>query len=314
VTKVRLGQLNGLFGAGKEYGLYAGNGTTDASTFIRLGSLVNRVNNLPLEWWTGGARFAWVDSTAGYAIRSTTVQSGVRAFKFYDSNAGTSVVGGLYGWNTAGAGGDTDVIVQARGDSLSQKSTLELLSFAGDAKASQVYQAAVNNLGTAYLDMNVSAAGATSAMLSAQATEIRGTATLALVASPTRIDMTPTTVLLLTTGGTLIGGLGGSGGTGANGEYGALIRPHQAQAIANNASINTGAWTGLMFIQQSGNTYAIYAISGAAAPALVVGGTAFSTTAGNAGTINVYKSGSDIIVQNMTGGSRTVYIHVLSRG
>ena len=68
VIKTRLGKLDGLGLPGSytsEYGLYAGNGTTDASTYIRLSNKTNRLNNLPLEWWSGGAKVVSIDSTDG---------------------------------------------------------------------------------------------------------------------------------------------------------------------------------------------------------------------------------------------------------
>jgi hypothetical protein len=95
VIKARLGKLDGLGLPGSytnEYGLYAGDGTTDADAYIRLSNKTNRLNNLPLEWWTGGTRFAWANTTEGFG---TLVGSAYMDSRAYSFSSPLGVFGGM---------------------------------------------------------------------------------------------------------------------------------------------------------------------------------------------------------------------------
>lgn len=67
-----MGNLRGLFSIANEYGLYAGSGVSDADTYIRLSSSTNRINNLPMEWWSGGSKLVRIDSTDGVALQTSS--------------------------------------------------------------------------------------------------------------------------------------------------------------------------------------------------------------------------------------------------
>lgn len=95
VIKARLGRLDGIFSGTNEYGLYIGNGTTDASAFLRLGTSTNRINNLPMEWWTGGSKFLSVDPTNGMDLVAGTAWDDQRSYSIV---SGASTIGGLYGY------------------------------------------------------------------------------------------------------------------------------------------------------------------------------------------------------------------------
>ena len=53
VVRSRLGQLNGIFTSGDEYGLYAGSGVTDASQYLRISNLGFDLHNLDLKMYVG---------------------------------------------------------------------------------------------------------------------------------------------------------------------------------------------------------------------------------------------------------------------
>jgi hypothetical protein len=55
-VRLRAGNLRGIFGVTDEYGLYAGGGVTDADAYLRLSSNAARLNNIPLEIWSGGTQ------------------------------------------------------------------------------------------------------------------------------------------------------------------------------------------------------------------------------------------------------------------
>ncbi len=53
LTTTRLGNLNGIFSTSGEYGLYAGTGTTDASSYLRVSNTQVGIYNVPLRMFTG---------------------------------------------------------------------------------------------------------------------------------------------------------------------------------------------------------------------------------------------------------------------
>ena len=53
VVNTRLGNLRGIFSTPNEYGLYAGNGTTDASNYLRISNTQVGIYNVPLRMFTG---------------------------------------------------------------------------------------------------------------------------------------------------------------------------------------------------------------------------------------------------------------------
>lgn len=95
VVRLRLGNLRGITAQADEYGLYAGSGITDSDQYIRLSSYTNRINNLPMQWWSSGAKFAWVDSVDGYNLESSSAYATLRGFSFW-TGAGAVERGGLY--------------------------------------------------------------------------------------------------------------------------------------------------------------------------------------------------------------------------
>lgn len=58
----RLGNLRGIFGAGNEYGLYAGTGTTDASSYLRISNTQLGLYNVPLRMFTGSTETVHIGS------------------------------------------------------------------------------------------------------------------------------------------------------------------------------------------------------------------------------------------------------------
>lgn len=63
VVRGRYGNLRGIFGAGDEYGLFAGSGVTDADAYLRLSNLGNRLNNIPIQLYNSGTQTVNLSST-----------------------------------------------------------------------------------------------------------------------------------------------------------------------------------------------------------------------------------------------------------
>ena len=104
VIKTRLGKLDGLGLPGSytsEYGLFAGNGTTDASAYIRLSNKTNRLNNLPLEWWSGGTKMISIDSTDGLVMQTSTAYSDRRSVTW---KSGTTKIADAAAYSNPGVG------------------------------------------------------------------------------------------------------------------------------------------------------------------------------------------------------------------
>lgn len=112
-VRTRMGNLRGLFSVANEYGFYAGNGSTEGDTYIRLSSYTNKINNLPLEWYTGGALRMRADSTHGLRLYSAAAgEDYSRGVRWY---TGSQEFGGVYGWNQASGSGHVEVTMQSVG-------------------------------------------------------------------------------------------------------------------------------------------------------------------------------------------------------
>ena len=105
-VRTRMGNLRGLFSVANEYGLYAGSGVTDADTYIRLSSNTNRINNLPMEWWSGGSRLVRIDSTDGVALQTSSTFDVRRSVTWL---SGTTQIADIGAYAQAGVGRDTRI-------------------------------------------------------------------------------------------------------------------------------------------------------------------------------------------------------------
>lgn len=63
VVRTRMGNLKGLFAAGDEYGLYAGNGTSTTSNYLRLSNVTSAFNNIPISMYNAGTQTVNIDSS-----------------------------------------------------------------------------------------------------------------------------------------------------------------------------------------------------------------------------------------------------------
>lgn len=63
VVRSQLGNLKGIFGVANEFGLFAGDGVTDASSYVRLSSYALRLNNVPLQLWSSGQQKVNLDAS-----------------------------------------------------------------------------------------------------------------------------------------------------------------------------------------------------------------------------------------------------------
>nr|WP_326529633.1 hypothetical protein [Rhodoferax sp.] len=63
VVRTRMGNLKGLFAAGDEYGLYAGNGTSTTSNYLRLSNATSAFNNIPISMYNAGTQTVNIDSS-----------------------------------------------------------------------------------------------------------------------------------------------------------------------------------------------------------------------------------------------------------
>lgn len=131
-VRTRTGNLYGLFSVAGEFGLYAGNGVTDADAYLRMSSYTSRFNNLTSQWFSGGNKIVGIDTTNGIDIvASTSSLANNRAYSF--SNAG-SIFGGLFAWYD---------------DSVGQKVyNVHLLSEISSATHSPLVSLKANNLST----------------------------------------------------------------------------------------------------------------------------------------------------------------------
>lgn len=71
-VRTRTGNLFGLFGVTNEYGFYAGNGTTNSNSYIRLSSNTADLNNIPLSMHDSGIKRVEFLATAGMSLRADT--------------------------------------------------------------------------------------------------------------------------------------------------------------------------------------------------------------------------------------------------
>ena len=101
VVRTRMGNMRGIFAIANEYGLYAGSGVTDADTFIRLSSYTNRLNNLPMEWWTSGSKIVEINSTVGLSIQTSTAYSDIRSVTWL---SGATAIASLGAFSYPGIG------------------------------------------------------------------------------------------------------------------------------------------------------------------------------------------------------------------
>jgi hypothetical protein len=62
VVRSQLGNLKGIFGVDNEFGLFAGNGVTDADSYVRLSSYALRLNNVPIQLWNTGQQKVNIDA------------------------------------------------------------------------------------------------------------------------------------------------------------------------------------------------------------------------------------------------------------
>jgi len=137
VIKTRLGKLDGLGLPGSytgEYGLYAGDGTTDADAYIRLGNKTNRLNNLSLEWWVSGAKGAWVAPGEGLTFRAVTAYSVSRSIRFLGTD--DYRLGALYHAGGPTQSGAAYTAVTADNNSSSQAAMSELMASNANASGS----------------------------------------------------------------------------------------------------------------------------------------------------------------------------------
>ena len=63
VVRTRMGNLKGLFAAGDEYGLYAGDGTSTTSNYLRLSNVTSAFNNIPISMYNAGTQTVNIDSS-----------------------------------------------------------------------------------------------------------------------------------------------------------------------------------------------------------------------------------------------------------
>ena len=61
VVKARLGKLTGLFSVANEYGFYAGEGTTDTDSYVRVSNLTAEMRNVPLRMYNGAINTGFWD-------------------------------------------------------------------------------------------------------------------------------------------------------------------------------------------------------------------------------------------------------------
>lgn len=61
-VRTRIGNLRGVFGVADEYGLYAGNGTSSADSYIRASTAGVLLNNVPLALYSGGTQRVNIDA------------------------------------------------------------------------------------------------------------------------------------------------------------------------------------------------------------------------------------------------------------
>jgi len=62
VVRTQDGNLKGIFGAGNEFGFFAGDGVTVSNQYLRISNLGAKLNNIPLELYSGGVQKVNIDS------------------------------------------------------------------------------------------------------------------------------------------------------------------------------------------------------------------------------------------------------------
>ena len=92
------------------------------------------------------------------------------------------------------------------------------------------------------------------------------------------------------------------------------------QTVGTKSVANLGTMTlstsvggrGLVFVYNASSGYpALFLVSGAAGTLVAGSAAAFTGTAGNSGTINVYATGGNLLVENRTGGTIPISCWVL---
>lgn len=74
-VRSRWGNLKGIFNAANEYGLYAGDGVTDASKFLRISSQTVEAHNLPIRMYDGSTATIALDPAAPSFAMGATLPS-----------------------------------------------------------------------------------------------------------------------------------------------------------------------------------------------------------------------------------------------
>lgn len=62
VVRTQDGNLKGIFGAGNEFGFFAGDGVTVNNQYLRISNLGAKLNNIPLELYSGGVQKVNIDA------------------------------------------------------------------------------------------------------------------------------------------------------------------------------------------------------------------------------------------------------------
>lgn len=92
---------------------------------------------------------------------------------------------------------------------------------------------------------------------------------------------------------------------------GVIRQKLESVSIADNATLTISSDTaarGFFMLYNATDGLMSVGVANGSAVTLLFGGASFATTADNAGTINVYTSGNNIIVQNKRGGSRQIQV------
>jgi hypothetical protein len=166
-VRTRMGNLRGLFNVTNEYGFYAGSGVTDADTYIRLSSYTNKINNLPMEWWSSGQKFMWMNSTDGVSLRvSDDLVDLYRAYSFSDV---TTVFGGMWGVSVPS---ERSVYLWSKGTSATQLQSVEIYSRNTGGKGARTKISAQSSFTSALLtlDSDIDGSGHAYATLQADST------------------------------------------------------------------------------------------------------------------------------------------------
>jgi hypothetical protein len=115
--KIRIGNLQGLFGVAGEYGIFAGDGLGATSKYMRLSSYTQELRNLPINMYDGSGTLFLTLSTGGLAF------------------AGTNQSYARVRWSAAGGAPDYDIGAYTHGDSYNR---MDLRSWSASNSAVRV--------------------------------------------------------------------------------------------------------------------------------------------------------------------------------